>query len=479
MASGRAEGASVRRIIVDCTHIAPHPAPTGIPRVVQNYVQHGTPIANRAGVEVLCAEAGPDGFHRRDLGAIAAPAPRAVTRRDKLHLEALRYGSRVLAALARLVGALVPIRQVRLATGAWEERSLALVSSHRHRRPCAARPAGEPITLGPGDILFCPGYWHDTDATVYARAREEGAEVIFLVHDLLPITLPAYHLYPWRQHFEARVSASLGVVDQYYCISRQTRQALLEHGAWLGRQPRATVAYNGFDPATHTPDAPPEDLAAVLSRAPWLMVGTLEPKKGHEEAIAVFSRLWSEGYERPLVIVGRQGWMSEAVRHMIRCSPWAGRQLFWFDGLDDGAVAAAYAASHALLFASEAEGFGLPLLEGVAHGLPVLARDIPVVREVMGATGFCYRGREGLATAIGRLEEPACRTEVLAQQGTLLWWDWPTVAEALFTDLLRAPGQRSETGLLMDPIRRVPVRRQPTAETRKISPNRKKVASIR
>lgn len=445
---------------------------------MQNYVRYGTPVASRAGVEVVCAEAGPHGFYRRELGPILAEAPQATSVASKVKLEAVRYGSRVLAALSRLVGALIPVRRLRIAAGAWEERSLALVSGLRRRRPPSAVPEGEALIFRPGDILFCPGYWHDTDTRFYSAARDAGAEVVFLVHDLLPITLPAYHLYPWRQTFEARVSASFGVVDQYYCISHQTRLALLAHASWQGFRPRVTVAYNGFDSPSPPAVAPPHDLATVLARAPWLMVGTLEPKKGHEEAISVFSRLWEKGYERPLVIIGRQGWMSEAIRHMIRCSPWLEDRLFWFEGLDDAAVSAAYASAHALLFASEAEGFGLPVLEGVAHGTPVLARNIPVVREVLGASGFWFTGRKGLAAAVAQLEEPDAHAQVLARQQALRWWEWPEVAEALFADLLRRPGHRMDTGMLLDPSRRVPVRKQAATEATMKHGEHKKVASI-
>lgn len=469
-----------RRIIVDCSLIAPHAAPTGIPRVVLEYVRHGARAAARAGAELFCAEAGPEGFHYRDLGPIAVPAePRAATLPAKIKLEAARYVSRVLAALARLTAALVPVRSVRIAMGAWEERSLDLVSAVRRRRPSRRRPSGARITFRPGDILFCPGYWHDLPTAPYAEARAAGAEVVFLVHDLLPITMPAHHLYPWRQQFEARVSASFEVVNQYYCISRQTREALLAHAAWQGHSPRATLAYNGFDSAPVPPGEAPADLACVLAEAPWLMVGTLEPKKGHEEAIAVFSRLWSAGYERPLVIIGRQGWMSEAIRHMIRCSPFVGRKLFWFEGMDDGAVEAAMRAAHGLLFASQAEGFGLPLLEAVAQGVPVLARDIPVVREVMGEHGLYFDTRAALVEAVTRLEAPEHRAAVLEQQSALLWWNWPHVAEAVVTDLLRAPAERAAPDGLLDPRAQIPVRPGSAFRKRAADKVPEKVASLR
>lgn len=474
----RASGERPRRIIVDCSHIAPHPAPTGIPRVVMNYVEHGTPVAARAGVEVLCAEAGPDGFHLRDLGPIAAAEVRA--RKPiglKLKLEAARYGARLLAALARLAAALVPARGVRRAMAQLEAFSLDMVPAMQRRRAVRRSPPGRRLELGPGDILFCPGYWHDTETSAYARARAAGAEVVFLVHDILPVTMPAHYVYPWRQEFEARLSASLDVVSHYYCISGETLRSLKAHAAWQGHSPRASIAYNGFDPEPPAHGEVPAALDAVLAEAPWLMVGTLEPKKGHEDAIAVFSHLWSAGYARPLVLIGRRGWMSEPIRDIIQTSPWLGTRLFWFDGLDDGAVAAAYRKAHALLFASEAEGFGLPLLEAVSHGVPVVTRDIAVAREVLGEGDFYFKGRAGLIAALTALESPVRRAAVRERQARIAWWDWASVAEAVVTDLMRAPDARGVGEVVLDPSRRRPV-----VQARKSGMDGempKKVASIR
>lgn len=443
--AGRAP-ARVRRIIVDCTHIAPHPAPTGIPRVVMKYARLGAEVAARHGASLVCAQY-VDGHYRRR--AIDAFTPRTVARRSrptlgfKLLLETTRYVSRVLRNAAGLAGALIPARPVRRATEAVAEWSLDLVPALR-RRAAGRLPAGEALRLGPGDILFCPGYWHDMDAEVFRDARAQGAEVVFVIHDILPVTMPTHYQYPWRRHFDERLSASFETVSHYYCISRQTLADVTGHAAWQGRQISASVAYNGFDaPAPADPAARPRaEVGAVLDRAPWLMVGTLEPKKGHADAIAAFTALWERGYQRPLLLLGRHGWMSDPITDAIKTSPWLGQRLFWFEGVDDATVAAAYREAHALLFASQAEGFGLPLLEAAAHGTPVLVRDMPVAREVMGPGDFYFTDRRTLIAAVQALEAPERRAALAARQSELNWYRWPAVVEATVTDLLRRPGTR-------------------------------------
>jgi glycosyltransferase involved in cell wall biosynthesis len=128
------------------------------------------------------------------------------------------------------------------------------------------------------------------------------------------------------------------------------------------------------------------------------MVGTIEPRKGHLLVLEAFERLWEQGRDINLVIVGHEGWkplpdedrrtIPEIVR-TIRGSAELGRRLFWLEGVSDEYLDKVYAASDFLIAASEDEGFGLPLIEAARHGVPVIARDIPVFREI-GCDSVAY-----------------------------------------------------------------------------------------
>jgi len=90
-----------------------------------------------------------------------------------------------------------------------------------------------------------------------------------------------------------------------------------------------------------------------------------------------------------LAIAGRVGWMVEDLVARLRHHPELGRRLFWFEGLEDNALAALFTEADGLLLASEGEGFGLPLVEAAHYGLPILTRDLAVFREVAGDHA-CY-----------------------------------------------------------------------------------------
>jgi glycosyltransferase involved in cell wall biosynthesis len=114
-----------------------------------------------------------------------------------------------------------------------------------------------------------------------------------------------------------------------------------------------------------------------------LMVGTVEPRKAYDTALAAFEHLWREcGGDAPdLVIVGRAGWKTGALQHRIRSHAEHNRRLHWLEGVTDEDLVRLYDSCRGVLMASHGEGFGLPLIEAMAHRRYVLARDLPVFRE--------------------------------------------------------------------------------------------------
>lgn len=122
------------------------------------------------------------------------------------------------------------------------------------------------------------------------------------------------------------------------------------------------------------------------------MVGTVEPRKGHADALSAFEILWNRGSKLRLVICGKKGWMQDALLSRIQKHPLFGEKLFWFEGASDYTLDILYRNCTGVLVASEGEGFGLPLVEAGSIGKPILARDIPVFREVAGDNATYFSG---------------------------------------------------------------------------------------
>lgn len=277
----------------------------------------------------------------------------------------------------------------------------------------------EPVHVAAGDVFYAPDFFpgptvEAARAGVYARWREAGVQVHFLVHDILPLLRPECFPPGTEEGFGHWLRAISGAADSLICIS----QAVADDCAgWLRAQqlaaPSLEVLHHGADigasrPSTGLPDQAAALLADLASAPSFLMVGTIEPRKGHLQALDAFEQLWAAGVEVRLVIVGAEGWKGlpeharrtiPAIMARLQGHPELGRRLHWLRGISDEYLERIYHASACLLFPSEGEGFGLPLIEAARHELPLLVRDLPVFREIAAQHAHYFSGDSGAALA--------------------------------------------------------------------------------
>lgn len=241
------------------------------------------------------------------------------------------------------------------------------------------------------------------------RWKLAGVKVFFVVYDLLPTLHPEWFTDKGikAQH---RWLRSLAIyADGAACISQAVASELT---TWLDRtfdyQPHA-ITITSFPLGANFQSSPTGSvtdfavLLAKLSQRPAvLMVGTIEPRKGYALALSAFESRWRESADISLVIVGKAGWKVEALIEKLRAHPEAGKRLHWIENGNDEMLCSLYAHCTGLLMASEGEGFGLPIVEAARYGLPVLARDLPVFREIAGdaASYFSATQPEDLAREI-------------------------------------------------------------------------------
>jgi len=247
-----------------------------------------------------------------------------------------------------------------------------------------------PIVGRAGDIFLGLDYSLETirwNASQLVGFRRDGGQLWFLVHDLLPVQKPGWFSSKMVLRYRAWLQILASTADGFLCNSAQTeadlRIALAERFGLVSGY-RTQVLPMGCDIAasnlpTSTATAVPSISFAALK--PFvLMVGTLEPRKGHADILRAFDRLWREGCEYRLVIIGSLGWRVGALRELIEAHAEFGERLFWFDDIDDSTLIAAYRASEGVIVASYGEGFGLPLIEALGYGRSVLARDLMIFR---------------------------------------------------------------------------------------------------
>jgi glycosyltransferase involved in cell wall biosynthesis len=275
---------------------------------------------------------------------------------------------------------------------------------HAHRYACRLIGADAPDGL-PGDIVGITGNeryigldWTmeslPSSAPLLRTWRRAGVAMHFVVYDLLPLTMPdAFHAQS-RERFEHWMTTIAGLADTLHCISRATAQDV---ATWLethknGRRPAVNSFELGAEAGAMSSRG---ELDATLTRAmsarpSLLMVGTVEPRKGHEQLLEAVELLWNAGTDINLVIVGHRGWLVNKLVERLQQHPEKSRRLFWLDDADDATLEAVYERSTALVAASLGEGYGLPLIEAALRGKPIIARSLPVFREVVGDYPFYF-----------------------------------------------------------------------------------------
>lgn len=271
----------------------------------------------------------------------------------------------------------------------------------------------------------------------YLRAcRLRGGEVISCLYDTVPLRAPAFcdpgMPIVFSDWFCAALVHSIGFV----CISRSVADELHHILQAISFPRRMKIGY--WHLGADFVDVSDRTVAPVCrsndkSRPLFLMVGTLEPRKGHRVALEAFEQLWDSGVDADLVIVGKKGWGVEALARRLHVHPEHGRRLTWHERVDDATLATLYESCDALIAASYSEGFGLPLVEAGQFGKPVIASDIPVFREVgagaASATYFQVGSPEALVAAIRKFLQPR-RTKAV-KTSRVSWPNWHESAAQL------------------------------------------------
>jgi glycosyltransferase involved in cell wall biosynthesis len=322
---------------------------------------------------------------------------------------------------------------------------------------CAGeRLADAPVDVRPGDLflgLDLQPHVVPRQAESLAEMRRIGVEIHFVVYDLLPILMPRFFSPGAAEPHAKWLATASACADGLICISRTVADEVIE---WLdavgperARPLRVGWVHLGADvertvPTRGLPDGAEQVLATLAATPSFLMVGTIEPRKGHLQALDAFERLWASGVEANLVIVGKRGWLVETLARRLGTHRERGRRLFWMEGISDEYLERIYSACACLFTASEGEGFGLPLIEAARHGLPVLARDIPVFREVAGEHARYFRAdtAEELADAI-RDWLALFATGAQGSSDEMPWLTWAESCERVKA-LLRGEGWYAE-----------------------------------
>lgn len=245
-----------------------------------------------------------------------------------------------------------------------------------------------PKQMKPGDIFFeIDAVWNESykSSVLLPELKQRGVRIAGYIYDIIPIEYPQFSHYSTRfgfmnyigaylQYSDILITSSQSVLDSVYGLADKLNLPHIPgYVSWLG----SDFDSDDSDSEIH------EKVKEIADKKYILSVGTIEPRKNHEFLINAFEQgLFDE--DLYLVFAGKIGWNVENLMKRISEHPEKDVHLFHFEGLNDASIDYLYSNALAVAVPTYAEGFGLPVVESLQRGTPVIASDIPILRETGG-----------------------------------------------------------------------------------------------
>ena len=248
------------------------------------------------------------------------------------------------------------------------------------------------LAVKPDDVLILlDSSWHSDVLSQVEELKSQGVAIVSVIYDLIPLTHPRLcdgGLVVVFQHWFKWVSQT---ADGFMAISKTIRDQTQAHVRRGIAETKPDQWFDYFHLGSELDLAQKNGLVRQHVKKPfqngcpvYLMIGTIEPRKNHGYLLNAFDLLWQKDWGVNLCFVGKVGWKCLALIKRVETHSEYNRHLFMFNDLSDTELEYCYLKSRSLVFPAYVEGFGLPLVEAMQRGLPAMASDIPVFREVGG-----------------------------------------------------------------------------------------------
>jgi len=272
-----------------------------------------------------------------------------------------------------------------------------------------ARRPSLPPALADQDLLHTP---------VHAAIPPAGPaqRLVVTVHDLAHVVHPAFFPPQWRWMYRAGLARAVRSADAIIAVSRHTAEDLV-------RRTRVDAERIHVVPLAGSAPVGDSDIDEVLGRLkvapPYvLFVGTLEPRKNLLRLVRAYRRMAARGGVRSLVLAGPIGWRHQALLREISAVDAPG-EITLTGAVSPQDLDALYRGADAFVYPSLYEGFGIPILEAMARGVPCIVSTSSSLPEVAGEAALPVDPRSvaGLAEAMERVVSDRDLSERLRRAG--------------------------------------------------------------
>ncbi|MGD9253739.1 MAG: glycosyltransferase family 1 protein [Holophagae bacterium] len=291
--------------------------------------------------------------------------------------------------------------------------------------------------LDGNDVLFAPNFFPHGDQEPFSYA------LVVTVHDLAFAARSDTVAPATLADLGRNLPRTLYHADRIIAVSDATAGELVER---LGCDSRTVrTVHEGV--AADFADGLEHEIVHDVPEQYLLFVSTLEPRKNVNGILEAFRLLVEWGYEGDLVLVGRWGWRTESIRRELADSPVA-KRIHHLDTVDRRELPAIYGRAEALLFPSWLEGFGLPIVESMACGTPVITSGTSAMPEVAGPAAIYIdpASPHGIASATAALLRDPEHRDRLVRLGRerAAKFDWDRAARATAAILRDTAGLPTE-----------------------------------
>ena len=296
--------------------------------------------------------------------------------------------------------------------------------------------APESVAIGSGKLaairrqLWMRSISFDSNTLVYSPTHHGlpcVEDQIITIHDLICLRYPMQHKTQYL-YFKFGLPRLLKKCRAVFCVSETTKADVAKTYGFP--EEKIFVIPNGVNASTFSAAPASHDCDPYL-----LMVGARYPHKNVDEVLEM-SDLWSKKYR--LLVTSCTGSYRQQLKKLVVSKGLQGRVKF-LDYLTQDLLIRLYQGSSALVYPSKWEGFGIPPLEALACGIPIIASDIPVHREVLGSSAFFVElsSKDSWANAFNSLSSEAAVNNCLeAGKLVLNRFTWENSAEKLVHSIL-------------------------------------------
>jgi len=434
------------RLLIECNYVFTYPHHnSGIQRVVRNVIKNlenidseyeCIPVIFKRGSVFRVNRLKPskfDAFLAKIKDIATAARQKHWESHARWHQRKPFTGSR---RLRQIVTALY------LVTSVWH--MLPLMFFHLLNRYRIDHERARELEVKPSDVLvLLDSSWHSNFFNDVEKLKRQGIKAYAVVYDLIPLTHPQFCDAGLVMVFEKWFEWISAQADGFICISKTVRDNVQHFIQEKQIDSNATFFdhfYLGTDlDLSNKEDDIAEQLKSVFNSkdSVYLMVSTIEPRKNHAYLIDAFELLWEQNSNATLCIVGVIGWRCDDLIKRIQNHSELGRRLFMFNNLSDSELGYCYQHATSLVFPSFVEGFGLPLIEAQERGLPAMASDIPVFREIGGNSlrYFDLDDPASLATLISNTDQETIK-ELKSNLNDWSWMSWRDATQELISKLV-------------------------------------------